>query len=378
MKEIRIDIFLRNITLLALMSNMLNGWLPVRPLYLRLFLLLICVYVLCFRWNKLIPLEKWMFSLSILNFMYFLVAFAGRGASPNAVANNLCAFLPLSVFVHLSRRGVMTERFLSVMTLLLLFSAVGYYINYERMRVATFGLDDSENLTINASTVFVMLLPLLFYEKKRILLYLELAVCVFFIASAVKRGNIVAAVIPVGLLMIYQYRQSKRNVIALFILLVVIAVGAYYLRDYVLGNSYFMRRLDDTMAGETSNRLRIYRDSFLLWWNSDFIQIFFGKGYRAVTRALRVPAHSDWLELLVDNGIIGVILYACVFLAMWKTIRRTYNETDRMVLLSAGAIWFAKSLYSMAYVEMYLCLLMISIGYVFGKPHAPIKEKDYV
>ena len=376
MKAIKIDILLRDLTLVVMMANLLNGWLPFRPIILRLILLLICVYVLTLRWNKLIPLEKWMFSLSILNFLYFLVAFAGRGASPNSVANNLCAFLPLSIFVYLGRRGVLTERFISTMTVLLLIAAVGYYVNYERMRVASFGMEDSDDLTINASTVFVFLLPLLFFEKNRLLFFGELAVCVFFILSAVKRGNIVAAAIPIGLLLLYQYQQSKRNLIMLMLLIGVVTVGAYYFRDYIIGNNYFMQRLDDTLEGDSSNRFRIYRESFLLWWNADYLQIFFGQGYRAVTRALRIPAHSDWLELLVDNGLVGVTIYGGVFVQLLKSVRRIRIPVDRLALWAAIAAWFAKSVYSMAYVENYLFLLMITIGYVLTKQSTQLSVGD--
>lgn len=371
MKPAKADIWLRNITLAVMTCNLLNAMFPVRPMVWRLFLLLLCVYVLLKRWNELVPLEKWMFFLSGVNLIYFLLAYVSRSVSPNAVANNLCAFLPIAIFIYLSRKGAITERFLSIMTVILLLASIGYYINYERMRILSVGVEDSENLTINASTVFIMLLPLLFYEKNRILFFFELAICVFFIVGAVKRGNIVASIIPIGLLMLHQYRQSRKNLIGVFLLVSAVGIGAVLLRNYILDNSYFLRRLDETLEGETSNRLRIYHDSFLLWWNSDFLQVLFGNGYRAVTRHLRIPAHCDWLELLVDNGIFGFVLYLCVFISFFKLIRRTADKTDKFVLLSSFLIWFAKSLYSMAYVENFLFILMIAIGYVIGKQKRP-------
>ena len=366
-KVAKSDIWLRNITLAVMACNLLNSLFPVRPFMLRILLLLLCVIVLLKRWNTLVPLEKWMFSLSALNFLYFLIAYISRNVSATLVANNLCAFLPLSIFVHLSKRGAMTERFVSIMIVVLLIASVGYYINYERMRVLSYGVDDSENLTINASTVFVMLLPLLFFEKNRVLFFSELAICVFFIVAAVKRGNIVASVIPIGLLMLYQYKQSKKNLLTMFLLIVFVTVGTLLLREYILDNSYFLRRLDDTMAGETSNRNRIYRDCFLLWWNSDIIQILFGHGYRSTVQLLHTAAHSDWLQLLADNGLLGAVLYMVIFISLYKNIRKAISWQDRLVLWSALFIWFAKSIYSMAYVENYLFMLMISIGLVIGK-----------
>ena len=371
MRPAKADIWLRNITLVVMTCNLLNAMFPVRPMVWRLLLLLLCVYVLLKRWNDLVPLEKWMFVLSGINFIYFLLAYVSRDVSATSVANNLCAFLPISVFVYLSRKGSITDRFLSFMTVVLLLASIGYYINYERMRILSYDMVDSEALTINASTVFVLLLPLLFYEKNRVLFFSELAICIFFIVAAVKRGNIVASILPIVLLMYYQYRQSKKNLLAMLFLVITVAVGTYFLREYILDNSYFLRRLDDTLNGETSNRTRIYHDSFFIWWNSDFFQVFFGNGYRAVTRFLHIPAHNDWLEILVDNGLFGFVLYLCVFISFYKLIQKTTEEPDRFVLMSAFLIWFAKSLYSMAYVENYLYLLMISIGYVVGKQKRP-------
>ena len=123
MKPAKADIWLRDITLVVMVCNLLNALFPVRPLFWRLILLLLCIYVLLKRWNELVPLEKWMFSLSGINFFYFLLAFVSNRVSPNSVANNLCAFFPLAVFVYLSRKGAITDRFLSVMTVILLLAS---------------------------------------------------------------------------------------------------------------------------------------------------------------------------------------------------------------------------------------------------------------
>lgn len=363
----RSDRWLRNITLVVMTCNLLNSLFPVPPMVFRLMLLLLCLYVFLHRWNILTKLEKWMTVFCGVNFIYFLLAFVSRSVSATHVANNLCAFLPICIFIHLSRRGVMTDKFMTIMTIVLLLGSIGYYINYERMRVLSFGMEDSDNLTINASTVFLMLLPLLFFEKNKVLFYFELAICVFFIVSAVKRGNIVASVIPIGLLMLYQYQQSKKNLFTMLLLLAVVVVGSNLLREYILSNSYFLSRVDDTMMGESSNRNRIYRSAFLIWWNSDLLNVFVGNGYRAVARSIGVAAHNDWLEILADNGILGFVIYLGIFIELFKQLKKTTIQPDKLVMISAVFIWGVKSLVSMAYVENYLFLLMISIGFVIGR-----------
>lgn len=371
----RFDIRLRNLSLILIACNLVYFLFPFPPIVLRSLLVALCMYVILFRPHRFSSLEKWMLALSVVNVAYFIIALLTRRSTPSmtSVGNNLCAFLPLCLFSYLARKNVMTEKFVSFMTIVLLLSCIAYYVNYEQMRMTRFLMDEDESLTINASTVFLMLLPLLIYEKKRYLLYIELFVCVFFIVSAVKRGNIVAAVIPIGIILWQQFKNSKRNAIALFGLLIVVVVGSYYFGEFISEYEYFQQRLEDTMEGNSSHRDSIYLAAFNTWVNSNFFHLWFGNGYRAVTRSIGIPAHSDWIEILVDNGVFGIIFYIGIFVSFFSIICRTRTFPEKFVLWSAFLAWFAKSIYSMAYVENWMCLLMISIGIALN---GPIKRRS--
>lgn len=371
------DIRLRNISLLVLMCNLMYFLFPFPPFVLRLMLVAICLYVILSKPHRFSALEKWMLALSVLNVVYYFIAFFTRGKAPMThVGNNLCAFLPLCLFAYLSEKGLMSEKFISIMIVLLLVSSIAYYVHYERMKMLAWGMDEDEQGTINASTVFLMLIPLLLYEKKRVFLYIELAICVFFIVSAVKRGNMVASILPILILLFYQFKTSKRNAFGLFLLVVVMVVGAYYLSKYVSSSYYFQKRLEDTLAGNSSGRDRIYASAFKIWSDSSFFHLLFGNGLRAVTRTLGTPAHSDWLEILVDNGFFGIVFYIGIFVSFFSLIKHTHDLPERLVLIAAFFVWFAKSIYSMAYDENYLSLLMISIGVAMGKTRLKKMDND--
>lgn len=362
------DVRIRNLSLLVLMGNLLYFLFPFPPIVWRLTLVAICLYIILSKSHRYSALEKWMLALSVLNVVYYFITYFVRGnVYMTHVGNNLCAFLPLCLFAYLSERGLLTEKFISIMIAMLLASSIVYYVHYERMKMALWGLSEGDQGTINASTVFLMLIPLLLYEKKRILLYVELAVCVFFIVSAVKRGNMVASILPISIFLYYQFKTTKRNAFGLFLLVVVIGVGAYYLSKYVSGSYYIQKRLEDTLAGNSSGRDRIYASAIQIWTNSNTFHFFFGNGYRAVTNALGTPAHSDWIEILVDNGIFGIVFYLGIFISFLIMIKNTHVFPEKLVLISAFLVWFAKSIYSMAYDENYMCLLMISIGAAMGK-----------
>ena len=80
--------------------------------------------------------------------------------------------------------------------------------------------------------------------------------------------------------------------------------------------------------------------------------------------------------MLVDNGLVGVTIYGGVFVQLQKSVRRIRIPVDRLALWAAIAAWFAKSVYSMAYVENYLFLLMITIGYVLTKQSTQLSVGD--
>ena len=368
-KEVRKnDIWLRNISVAVIVSNLLYFYFPFPPIVLRIILIGLCLYIYCRKDYYLSAIEKWMMTLCGLNILYYFLDFLNPGSpSMTSVGNNLCAFLPICLFSYLTEKKVMTEKFISIMIVLLILSSIGYYVHFEQLRLQSLNLEDGDSATINASTVFLMLIPLLFYEKRQTLAYIEMAICIFFLVSAVKRGNIVAAILPVLIFLYYHYKQSKRNALRLLILLFFVVIGTYLLNELVTSNYYFQRRYEDTLDGYLSNRDRIYYDSFHLWYNADFFQLLFGNGFRSVTHYLGTPAHSDWLEILVDNGIIGIIIYIGVFVSLLKIIINCKSIPERQILFSAFLAWGAKSVYSMAYVENYMSLLMISIGIAITK-----------
>lgn len=371
------DIRLRNISLAVIAFNLVYFIFPFPPIILRLLLIALCLYVILFKSHKFSTLEKWMLFFSAINIVYFFIAFATKGYSyVTSIGNNLCAFLPLCLFSYLAKKGTMTEKFITVMTIILLLACVAYYIHYEQMRVLVKELDEGDSTTINASTVFLMMIPLLFYEKRRVLLYAELGICVFFIVAAVKRGNIVAAALPLAILLRYQFKDSKKNALSLFVLLCFVIGGAYYLQEYLSSSYYFQQRLEDTLNGNSSGRDRIYVEAFSIWEKSNGFHLFFGNGFRAVTRTIGTPAHSDWIEILVDNGVFGVMFYLGIFVCFFSVVRHTHSLPEKLILFSAFLIWFAKSIYSMAYVESHMYLLMIAVGLAMWRPKQEMEVFD--
>ena len=78
-------------------------------------------------------------------------------------------------------------------------------------------------------------------------------------------------------------------------------------------------------------------------------------------------AHQDWLELLINNGILGIIFYLSVFVSIlryYQQSRRSMTYAERFMFLSAVFAWFIRSMFSMAYYSIETCFLVISLAIV--------------
>ena len=109
----------------------------------------------------------------------------------------------------------------------------------------------------------------------------------------------------------------------------------------------------------------------------DWIQQIFGGGFcNAPTLSSRgVFAHNDWLELLADLGVVGVLAYAYIIFGMLKLIQQAKRQNTKYILIMITAIWFMKTMFSMSYLEENSFFLMMLLGYVATKLHSHGRKK---
>ena len=104
------------------------------------------------------------------------------------------------------------------------------------------------------------------------------------------------------------------------------------------------------MEGNSSGRDALYSKAWESFFNADFITAFVGNGADSTYVILGNRAHNDWLELLTNQGLIGFIIYATLWIQIfiyWREIR-----TRKFIFVLLGAIiilFFNKSLFSMWY-----------------------------
>lgn len=83
--------------------------------------------------------------------------------------------------------------------------------------------------------------------------------------------------------------------------------------------------MEDTASGQSSGRDILYSTYWSHYINNDnIVQLLFGEGAYHTENILHLKAHNDWLELLIDCGLCGAILYFVYwysFFKMWKKVR---------------------------------------------------------
>lgn len=276
------------------------------------------------------------------------------------------SLLPVFFFYEQTRQGNLTERRIRIYTVIMLVVSIVFF-NY-MSQALSIEYDRDEN-TNNAGYMFAGLLPLVFlFHKKPVMQYALLAIMMVYVLMSMKRGAIIISALVVVLFLYsgLKGRGLKRKVFVL-LLSAVIVLGTIKYVEYLLVNSpYFLRRVNDTMAGDGSERDFIYNAV----WNAvvkepNLFYILFGHGANSTILYAGNFAHQDWLETACNNGLVGVFILAFFFLAFAITVckcRRYFEPQYYYCFLSILVIVFSETMFSMSIQSMSACLGML-IGY---------------
>lgn len=363
-------ILIRNLAIFCMIGNLLYFLFPFPAIVWRLSFVLLslyCVYEDYIQYG-FSGIEKAILIFTGLNLIYFFVSYLWSNPSTTTLGNTLYALLAFVMFAFLGKEGILTQKFILVSAILLTVAAIPSFYNAQQLALAKLASGGDE-ATVNASTIFLMLLPLLFCLRNRVVSLVLFCVCLFFLISGAKRGNILAAVIPAVLYAWMLYKENKRNVFKISVLIIAIAAIALWIKDLVLSDEYLLRRLEQTLEGNTSGRDVIYSTMWDMWYGvGSIVNLLFGYGYNGtfLYSPMHKFAHNDWLEILVDFGLLGALFYAAIFISFARLYFRLDRGYPRLVCFAIVSIWFMKTLYSMGFTDEMLALMAIPFGCLYG------------
>ena len=148
--------------------------------------------------------------------------------------------------------------------------------------------------------------------------------------------------------------------------------------DNLLASSeYFVRRVEDSIAGDSSNRFEIYNSliDHLLHEKNAF-RFLFGNGANATLNITTNYAHNDWLEIAINNGLIMVIIYLLYWVRMFESIRKSKNDAVcHMIMALFFIVFFLKTFFSMSYASIPTCAA-VAFGYAIARYSVNQKSEE--
>lgn len=306
--------------------------------------------------------------VSLLSQNVFVIAHSGHGIKTGTYFIAVFrSFLPVFAFYVFTRRGYVTENSMIVwaiiyfvISLLVLFLTRAFFLRTV----------NTTEVTNNVGYLFVMLLPFCTIMRRPIIKYAFLLVNLICIFVSVKRGAILSGLVAAAYIVYLDLKNRERNnrFTYLFIILAFAMLGLYLLRDYYYSSSLFQRRLELTLEGNTSGRFGLIDEfSYYFFNETSIFQVLFGSGADATLRIGQNYAHNDWWEILIDQGLFGLSIYALFwfeFLKMWRKSRVVNNVSS--ILGCCFIILFLKTLFSMSY-SMIVFPISMCLGYSFAQ-----------
>lgn len=364
----------RNLLLIALpLYFSQGGILDVGSLFPKIILvlsLIISIYYFFLILSTKILKNKfykvWTFFI-ILNILSFV--FSGNYAFISLMRSIFLTFIVFYPFYYFSHIGILKPKHLIIFLLLMLPVTILNFV-FNKQAILSERISDRETVVNNVSYVFVGLLPFIFLFKKKIYGVLVALLMFFFIIQGAKRGALAAAGLVFIMYIFYWLRTIKSNKFRNYsISLIGLSVLMYYGYESIIKNEFLIDRINDMLSGNSSGRDVIYSKTFNWWLGSDsYIELIFGGGFaNSVTVSGGSYAHNDWLELLVDQGLIGVIAYLLLFIYGFFAFRKLkWTNSNKFLLITILSVWFLISLYSIWYPAINTFTYSILIGYIFG------------
>jgi len=279
------------------------------------------------------------------------------------------SLLPVYPFYVFTKQGLLKESTIKFWFFVFLVLAIrSFYISQARqLEEAPEQGSLADEFTNNMGYTFVALLPaLVLFHKKPMIQYLGLAVCGYFIVICMKRGAILCGVICLLWFMVVNLRKvpRKRKWIVVLASVAVVVAGVYLFNYMMETSSYFRYRLAETEAGESSGRNDLYSIFYNHFIHEDNPWKFLlGNGASATLKISYNYAHNDWLEIAINQGVVGLVIYLIYWVCYFITWRKTKQQPQAFMAIGMiFIIYFLSTLFSMSYDSVSRCAAMV-LGY---------------
>lgn len=318
--------------------------------------------------NKSFFCYSWL-TLIILNTIGFLFESKFNGIHFSQYRNILISLLPFFPFYYFGLKGYLTEgKLLKLFVLMFPIAILSFYKS--KSDILDSQISISDNFVTNAAYFFVALLPYVFlFGKRKVLAIISFLIIIFFIMQSAKRGALISAAIGAIIFIYYQFSiiDPKKRVqgyifsFIAFILILKFSIDLYQSNEYLVGR---MEKINEGGSG----RDIIYSNLWNNWFESNHIlNYLFGFGFVSTVLYSGTGhlAHNDWLELLTNFGLLGVLVYLFVFLSMFEMILvEGIKKNSKLMLICIFLMSIIQTVISMYYTSTTTIFSAILLGYI--------------
>ena len=204
----------------------------------------------------------------------------------------------------------------------------------------------------------IAFLRLLFFFKKKLFQYVFLAYTYYYIIISMKRGAILIGLFSLLYFLYERYNNANKRerygIVGFTLILTML--GFYFLQSFYLSSDYFQSRFESTLSGDASNRDVFYLKLIQYYmYQTSFFEFIFGSGADYTIKILGNYAHNDWLEILINNGFFGVLIYLFLYISLFRAyLVKSVNMPDhvRNAFFVTIFIMASKTLFSMSYSSL--------------------------
>lgn len=284
---------------------------------------------------------------------------------------------PVFAFYVFTKQGLLTEKRMRLWLLVFIVVALtSYYVN-QQVRMEFHGEHYKfDEVTNNIAYPILSLMPFIFIlRKKPFLLLILMGTVVFFVIMGYKRGALLISIFMI-IWSIYIFTKSakrRQRILVLLITAISLIYGIKFIAQQYNNSEFFQYRVELTIEGDANNREWVYAE---LWdhysSNENLFQLLLGEGaYMTVSITDGLKSHNDWLELLVDCGLFGLVVYFVYWVYFFRDLRR--KKYNIMVYAMMGACFiftFMRTLFSISFADIPFYMTVI-LGYCFAMPNQP-------
>lgn len=189
---------------------------------------------------------------------------------------------------------------------------------------------------ISTAYYTLFFLPFALLSEKKVIKWGGTVLVLYTLLLCMKRTGFIAFVVGIVVYILVEYRSapkgSKKRAFVLLGGLLALTAMYFFIMENTRGTFSVIDRLLST--GQTSNEGRedVWPVVISMIRHSDIIALIFGHGFDTVIEnsPLALSAHCDFLEVIYDYGVSGLLLYLTFYKRLWNGFIKMYRQGSEL------------------------------------------------